>query len=59
MLELIEIQLSGVRRMAQQQADCEFLLYLLDMAILEANLKARSNGNDQARAAATKFKVVL
>ena len=59
MLELIEIQLTKICRMAQQQADGGLLLYLLDMAILEANLKARSNGNDQTRAAATEFKVVL
>ena len=45
MFELIEIELSRVvRRMAkQQQADDAFLLYLIDMAILEANAKARAN----------------
>jgi hypothetical protein len=41
MLDLIEIELTRVRRMAEQTDD-RFLLYLLDMAILEANRRARS-----------------
>lgn len=41
MLDLIEIELTRVRRMAEH-ADDDFLLYLLDMAILEANRRARS-----------------
>jgi hypothetical protein len=43
MLDLIEIELTRVRRMAEH-ADDGFLLYLLDMAILEANSRARSKG---------------
>jgi hypothetical protein len=45
MLDLIEIELTRVRRMAEH-ADDGFLLYLLDMAILEANSRARSKGED-------------
>ena len=41
MFELIEIELTRVRRMAEQ-ADDGFLLYLIDIAIIEANAKARS-----------------
>lgn len=41
MLDLIEIELTRVRRMAEQTDD-RFLLYLIDMAILEANRRARS-----------------
>lgn len=41
MLDLIEIELTRIRRMAEQTDD-RFLLYLLDMAILEANRRARS-----------------
>jgi hypothetical protein len=41
MLDLIEIELTRIRRMAEQTSD-RFLLYLLDMAILEANRRARS-----------------
>jgi hypothetical protein len=40
MLDLIEIELTRIRRMAEQTDD-RFLLYLLDMAILEANRRAR------------------
>lgn len=40
MLDLIQIELTRVRRMAEH-ADDGFLLYLLDMAILEANRRAR------------------
>jgi hypothetical protein len=41
MFDLIEIELTRVRRMAEQTSD-GFLLYLLDMAILEANRRSRS-----------------
>ena len=41
MLDLIEMDLTRVRRMAEQTDD-GFLLYLIDMAILEANAKARA-----------------
>lgn len=44
MFELIEIELTRVRRMAEQ-ADDGFLLYLIDIAIIEANAKARSMQN--------------
>ena len=42
MFDLIEIELTRVRRMAEQTDDA-FLLYLIDIAIIEANAKARSN----------------
>ena len=41
MFELIEIELTRVRRMAEPTGD-GFLLYLIDIAILQANAKARS-----------------
>ncbi len=41
MLDLIEIELTRVRRMAEHAED-SFLLYLLDMAILQANRRSRS-----------------
>ncbi len=44
MLDLIEIELTRVRRMAEQEND-GFLLYLIDMAILEANSKARARND--------------
>jgi hypothetical protein len=44
MFELIERELTRVRRMAEQ-ADNELLLYLIDMAIIEANREARSGMN--------------
>jgi hypothetical protein len=50
MLDLIEIELTRVRRMAEH-ADDGFLLYLLDMAILEANRRARSFAENRANAA--------
>jgi hypothetical protein len=50
MLDLIEIELTRVRRMAEH-ADDGFLLYLLDMAILEANQRARSFAENRASAA--------
>jgi hypothetical protein len=40
MLDLIETELTRVRRMAER-ADDDFLLYLVDMAIIEANSRAR------------------
>ena len=42
MFDLIEIELTRVRRMAEQTDD-GFLLYLIDIAIIEANAKARSH----------------
>lgn len=50
MLDLIEIELTRVRRMAEH-ADDGFLLYLLDMAILEANRRARSKGESSVSTA--------
>ena len=50
MLDLIEIELTRVRKMAEH-ADDAFLLYLLDMAILEANRRARSMTENCAGAA--------
>ena len=44
LFELIEIELTRVRRMAEQEND-GFLLYLIDMAILEANSKARARND--------------
>ncbi len=41
MLDLIEIELKRVRKMAEQAGD-DFLLYLIDLAIMEASVKARS-----------------
>jgi hypothetical protein len=41
MFDLIEIELTRVRKMAER-ADDGFLLYLIDIAIIEANAKARS-----------------
>lgn len=49
MLDLIEIELTRVRRMAEHAND-DFLLYLLDMAILEANRRARSIAGSRASA---------
>jgi hypothetical protein len=46
MLDLIEIELTRVRRMAEH-ADDGFLLYLIDMAILEANRRSRSIGESR------------
>jgi hypothetical protein len=40
MFQLLEIELTRVRRMAEQAGDA-FLLYLIDLAILEANAKGR------------------
>lgn len=42
MLDLIEIELKRIRKMAEQ-ADNRFLVYLVDMAILEAGRVARVN----------------
>jgi hypothetical protein len=42
MFELLEIELTRVRKMAEHAGDA-FLLYLIDMAILQANAEARSN----------------
>ncbi len=48
MLDLIEIELTRVRRMAEH-ADDAFLLYLIDMAILEANRQSRLSGESRLR----------
>ena len=48
LLELIEIELTRIRRTAgraAETADDAFLLYLLDMAILEVNRKASTCNN--------------
>ncbi len=45
MLDLIEIELTRVRKMAEHAGD-DFLLYLIDIAIIEANAKARSRRED-------------
>jgi hypothetical protein len=42
MLDLIEIELKRIRRMAEE-ADNKFLMYVIDMAILEASRAARIN----------------
>ncbi|HZZ60201.1 MAG TPA: hypothetical protein VFE63_03380 [Roseiarcus sp.] len=42
MLDLIEIELPRIRKMAEH-ADNRFLVYLIDMAILEAGRVARAN----------------
>ena len=42
LLDLIETELTRVRRKAEHADDNGYLLYLLDMAILEANRRARS-----------------
>jgi hypothetical protein len=42
MLDLIEIELKRIRKMAEQ-ADNRFLVYLIDMAILEAGRRARAD----------------
>ena len=44
MYALIEIDLTRVRRMAEESGD-EFLAYLIDLAIIEANTKARAASN--------------
>ena len=47
MLKLIENELNSVRNMAEHVAENDddgFLLYLLDMAILEIRSRARSKG---------------
>lgn len=47
MLDLIEIELTRVRKMAEHAGD-DFLLYLIDIAIIEANAKARSRRDGDA-----------
>ncbi len=44
MFERVEIELTRVRRMAEQASD-SLLLDLIDMAVLEANAKARAASN--------------
>ncbi len=41
MIERVELELTRVRRMAEQASD-SMLVYLIDMAILKANAKARA-----------------
>ncbi len=50
MLGLIEIELIRVRRMAERADDNVLLLYLIDMAILEASRAARSSDKIRAKA---------
>jgi hypothetical protein len=45
MFELIEIALTRVRQ-SVDQADDGFLAYLLDMAIMQANKRARSSNDN-------------
>lgn len=45
MLDLIQIELAGVRKIAEQ-ANNGFLLYLIDMAILEANHEIGASNDD-------------
>ena len=47
MFELVEIELTRVRRMAEQTSD-DLLLYMIDMAIIEANAKARASSDSLA-----------
>ena len=44
MLGLIENELTRVRKMAERTGNY-FLVYLIDVAIIEANAKARSSNN--------------
>ena len=44
MLGLIEIELIRVRKMAERNGN-DFLVYLIDMAVVEANANARSSNN--------------
>ena len=44
MLGLIEIELTRVRKMAEGTGNY-FLVYLIDMAVIEANANARSSDN--------------
>jgi hypothetical protein len=48
-LELVQIELSNARNVAEN-ADDGFLLYLIDMAILQAKSKARPHGSIRGRA---------
>ena len=47
MYGLIEVELTRVRRMADEAGD-GFLAYLIDMAIIEANAKARAQSETLA-----------
>lgn len=42
MTDLIEIELTRIRKMAEHGGDNAFLLYLIDMSIMEANRAFRS-----------------
>ena len=47
MFELVEIELTRVRRMAEQTSD-DLLLYMIEMAIIEAKAKARASSDSLA-----------
>ncbi len=47
MFKLVEIELIRIRKMAAQTED-DFLLYLIDMAIIEANAKDRASNDSLA-----------
>ncbi len=51
MLDLLEIELTRVRRMAERVDNNILLLYLIDMAILEANRGVRSKERASAAVA--------
>ncbi len=53
-LELVQIELRRARNMAEHAAEGAepgFLLYLIDMAILEAKCESRSSDADRERSA--------
>ena len=49
MYKLIEIELTRIRKMAKEAED-ELLLYLIDLAIIEANAKDRATKDSVATA---------
>jgi hypothetical protein len=51
MFELLEIELTRVRKMAEQAGDA-FLLYLIDIAIIEAHAQARTTAESPETALA-------
>ena len=58
MLDLIQIELARVRKMAEQ-ADDGFLLYLIDMVILEANQKTGAGNNKAGTPALQAMQLVV
>ena len=58
MLDLIQIELARVRKMAEQ-ADDGFLLYLIDMVILEANQKTVAGNNKAGTTASQAMQLVV